>query len=336
MKRLINKAETIVEDMINGYVKINRGFIKKVPGVNAVVKAYPKDKVTVIVGGGSGLDPWPIGYVGKGLADGAAVGNIFTAPPAKAILEATRNLPHDQGVIYIVTNHAGDVLNFELVSELAGLEGIQTRQIYIADDITSASAEEKKERRGIGGVAVLTKLAGAVTEAGHSLDEAERILVKANQNIGTYSVTTAPSYSPVTGEQCFELEEGKMEFGMGFNGETGIRKEKIKEADEIAEKLMDGLTEDLNIKPHDKVVVWINGYSMTSQIELSIIAGKCCDVLKEKEIELYDILIERLYVTPGAGGLSVKMMKMDEELMKYYDRSAEAPFFKVGERSGSR
>ncbi|MBC5689129.1 dihydroxyacetone kinase subunit DhaK [Mediterraneibacter sp. NSJ-55] len=336
MKRLVNKTGTIVEDMINGYVKINRGFIKKVPGVNAVVKTCPKDKVTVIVGGGSGLDPWPVGYVGKGLADGAAVGNIFTAPPAKSILETTRILPHDKGVIYVVTNHAGDVLNFELVSELAELEGIETRQIYITDDITSASTAEKEERRGIGGVALLTKLAGAVTEAGNSLDETERILKKANHNIGTFSVTTAPSYSPVNGEKCFELEDGKMEFGMGFNGETGIKREKIGEADSIAEKLINGLSEDLNLKPYDKVVIWINGYSMTSQIELSIIAGKCCDVLKEKKIELYDILVERLFVTPGAGGLSITVMKIDEELTQYYDKSADAPFFKVGERSDSQ
>ncbi len=332
MKRLINEEEKIVDDMISGYIKICRGAVKKVPGVNAVIKTHAKDKVSVIVGGGSGLDPWPIGYVGDGLADGAAVGNIFTAPPARSILEATRCLPHEKGVIYVVTNHAGDVLNFELVSELAGLEGIKTRQIYIADDIASASRSEREERRGIGGVAILTKIAGAVTEAGNTLDETERILRKANENIGTFSVTTAPSCSPVTGKECFTLDEGQMEFGMGFNGETGISREMITGANGIAEKLMKELLNDLGVKAQDKVAVWINGYSLTSQIELSIIAGTCCDILEERKIELHDIVVERLYVTPGAGGLSISIIKLDEEMTRYYNRRAEAPFFKIGER----
>ncbi|MBU3874428.1 dihydroxyacetone kinase subunit DhaK [Faecalicatena sp. AGMB00832] len=332
MKRLVNQEERMISDMIDGYVKLSQGKVQSVPGVNAIMKTNCKEKVSVVVGGGSGLDPWPIGYVGEGLADGAAVGNVFCAPPAKSILEVTRNVPHERGIVYIVTNHAGDVLNFELVSELAGMEGIKTRQIYINDDITSAGSDEKEERRGIGGIAILTKLAGAVTDAGNSLDETFRLLEKAKDSIGTFSVTTAPSYSPVTGKQCFALEDGKMEYGMGFNGETGILRTDISTADDIAETLMEGLLEDLGVRSGDRVAIWLNGYSMTSQIELSIIAGRCCDLLLEKKIQLYDIQIERLYVTPGAAGLSISMLKLDEELEKYYNTPADAPFFKIMEK----
>lgn len=329
MKRLINQEDNIISDMIDGFIKLGMGKYKKVPGVNSIMKTECKEKVSVIVGGGSGMDPWPIGYVGDGLADGAAVGNVFCAPPAKAILELTRQLPHKNGVVYIVTNHAGDVLNFELVSELAGMEGIETRQIYINDDITSAGKDEKEERRGIGGVALLTKLAGAMTEAGKNLDETAELLEKAKNCIGTFSVTTGPAYSPITGKKSFELEEGKMEYGMGFNGETGIRREDISTADEIAETLTDGLLRDLEVKKGDKVALWLNGYSMTSQIELSIIAGKCCDILKESGIEIADVQIERLYVTPGAAGLSVSMLKMEREFEEYYHVPAVSPFFKI-------
>lgn len=329
MKRLMNREENMISDMIEGYVKLNQGNIQKVSGVNAIMKTVCNEKVSVVVGGGTGMDPWPIGYVGEGLADGAAIGNVFCAPPAKSILEVTRKLPHKKGVVYVATNHAGDVLNFELVSELAGMEGIRTKHIYMNDDITSAGKEEKQERRGIGGIAILTKLAGAVTEAGNSLEQTVRLLEKAKDNIGTFSVTTAPSYSPVTGKQCFELEDGKMEYGMGFNGETGILRTDITTADDITKTLMERLLEDLEIKPGDRAAVWLNGYSMTSQIELSIIAGKCYDILSEKNIELYDIQVERLYVTPGAAGLSISLMKIDEELQPYYNAPAKAPFFKI-------
>lgn len=332
MRRLINSRENIIEDMINGYLKLCRGKCEKVEGVHAIVKSVPRDKVSVIVGGGSGLDPWPIGYVGEGLADGAAVGNVFTAPPAKAILEATRKLPHEKGVVYVVTNHAGDVLNFELVSELAGLEGIRTRQIYIADDITSADDSNRGERRGIGGVALLTKLAGAVTEAGNSLEETDRILKKANERIGTFSVNAGKSYSPSTGEICFELPENELEYGMGFNGETGAFRETFSGAAHMADTLMEYLIKDMRLEKGSKIAVWLNGYSMTSQIELSILAGEICSNLERAGIELYDIRAERLFVTPGAQGLSVSVLKLDEELEKYYDREAEAPFFHISER----
>lgn len=329
MKRLINQEGNIVPDMIDGFVKLSQGQFKKVPSVNAIMKTDCQEKVSVVVGGGTGMDPWPIGYVGTGLADGAAVGNVFCAPPARSILELTRQLPHSKGVVYIVTNHAGDVLNFELVSELAGMEGIETRQIYINDDITSANKAEKEERRGIGGVALLTKLAGAITQAGKDLDETAELLEEAKNCIGTFSVTTGPAYSPVTGKKSFELEEGKMEYGMGFNGETGIKREDISTANKIAETLMDGLIKDLEVKKGDKIVLWMNGYSMTSQIELSIIAGKCCDILRESGIELFDIQIERLYVTPGAAGLSISMLKLEEKFEEYYKVPALSPFFKI-------
>lgn len=332
MQRLVNSHENVIEDMINGYLKLCRGKCERVEGVQAIVKSAPKDKVSVIVGGGSGMDPWPIGYVGEGLADGAAIGNVFTAPPAKAILETTRKLPHNKGVVYIVTNHAGDVLNFELVSELAGLEGIKTQQIYIADDITSEKKENRRERRGIGGVALITKLAGAITEAGNSLEETVRILEKANDSIGTVSVNAGKSYSPSTGEVCFELPEKELEYGMGFNGETGILRETFSGANHIAETLMEYLIEDMDLIKGTKIAVWINGYSMTSQIELAILAGKISDILYESGIELYDMKVERLFVTPGAQGLSVSVLKMDEELEKYYAKEAESPFFHISER----
>ena len=170
MNKLINKPENTVSEMLDGYISIYPDMFEKIPDHSGrylgLVLKERKDKVSVVVGGGSGNEPWIIGYVGPGLADGAALGHVYTAPAAASVLAVSRCVPNAKGVVYVATNHAGDVLNFELVRELAGMEGIDAKCVFVCDDVTTAPKEKRDERRGIAGIALAVKIAGAASESG--------------------------------------------------------------------------------------------------------------------------------------------------------------------------
>lgn len=332
MNKLINDPDNMVAEMLDGYTAIYPDQFEKIPNpngkINGIVRKNLKDKVSIVVGGGGGNEPWIIGYVGEGLADGAALGQVYTAPPSRAILNVTKAVPNEKGVVYIATNHAGDVLNFELVSELAQLEGIETRCVFVKDDITSAPKAEKAERRGIAGIAMVIKIAGAACEAGLDLDEVVRVADKAVDNTYTFSVTTSPGYMPATGRAMCELNDGEIEYGMGFNGELGVLHTDLKPADEVADTLMKYLLEDLELNEDEEIAVLINGFGFTTLLELCIIGRRVDDILKSNNIKVHDIFIDELFRPQGTGGLSITVVKLDEELKTYYDKPAYAPFFK--------
>lgn len=327
MNKIINSQEKMIKEMIDGYIVTCPDLLEALPEYNGVVLKNKKDKVSIVVGGGSGNEPWVIGYVGKGLADGAALGNVYSAPPPKAILGVTRALNYEKGVIYLCTNHSGDVLNFELASELAGLEGIKAKCIFVTDDIASAPRELRNERRGVAGIAIVAKIAGAVCDSGLNLDESVRIIEKANQNTFTFSVTTSPGYLP-NGKAMCDLPEGFIEYGMGFNGEPGILRTELVPADEIADTMLKFLLDDSKITCDDEVSVMINGFGFTSLLELSIVNRRVCEKLSQEGIAIHDTSIDTLFCPQGTGGFSISMLKMDEELKKYYDGFAYSPFFK--------
>ncbi|MGX8700750.1 dihydroxyacetone kinase subunit DhaK [Caproiciproducens sp.] len=324
---MINKPENMIREMIDGYVAACPQIIQAMPEYNGVTVRQKKEKVSIVTGGGSGLEPWVIGYVGEGLADGAAIGNLYTAPPSRTILNLTKAVYHEQGVIYVCTNHAGDVLNFELVGELAEMDGIRTRCVFVADDITSAPREQQSERRGVAGVALVMKVAGAACGAGLQLDDAVRVIQKANQNTFTFSVTTSPGYFP-NGNKMFEMPDGFIEYGMGFNGEPGVLRTELKPADEIADTMLKYLLDDSGISGGDEIAVMVNGFGFTSFLELCIVNRRISESLREKNIILHDLFIDNLFCPQGTGGFSISILKLDEELKPYYDAPAYSPFFK--------
>lgn len=328
MNKLINHPDNIVKEMLEGYLAIYPELFEKVPDTIGLISKKRADKVSIVVGGGAGNEPWIMGYVGEGLADGAALGNVYAAPPSRAILNVTHQVPHNKGVVYICTNHMGDVLNFELVSELAELDGINSKCVFVTDDISTAPIEKKEERRGIAGIALVIKVAGAACEDGLSLDEVVRVATKAKENTYTFGVSTSPGYMPGTGRAMFEMPEGEIEYGMGFNGEPGILHSKLTTADEIAETLMKYLLDDMNLTKDDEIAVMINGYGFTSLLELCIIGRKVKEIIDTNKIPTHDIFIDQLFCPQGTGGLSISIMKLDEELKKYYDMPAYSPFFK--------
>ena len=330
MNRLLNNPEQVVDEMLAGYIASYPDRFCKLDGYHVLLNKNEKDKVSIVIGAGGGNEPWPIGYVGEGLADACSLGNVFAAPTAKSILNAIRYVPNEKGVLCIATNHAGDVLNFELVAGLAEMEGIHTRQIYVSDDITSAEKTQREERRGIAGVSLIVKIAAAASEAGLSLEEVYEIASMANKNIYTVSVTTSPAYILETGQPAYELPDGEMEYGMGFNGEKGIERTALSTADEVMERMVQMLWEDMNLEPGEEIAVFLNPYKATTVLESYTLMRKCLELLEEKGIKVYDSYVDSLFPTQGAGGFSLTFLRMDEAYRRYYDQPADSPLFKKG------
>lgn len=328
MNKIINHPDNMVKEMLEGYLSIYPKLFEKVEDTNGLIVRDHGEKVSIVVGGGSGNEPWILGYVGKGLATGASLGNVYTAPPSRSILRVSKAVPHERGVVYIATNHAGDVLNFELVSELAQLDGITAKCVFVTDDITSEPIERKDERRGMAGIALVIKTAGAACEAGLNLDEVVRIATKAKENTYTFSVTTSPGHMPGSGRAMFEMAQGEIEYGMGFNGEPGVLHTKLTSADEIADTMMRYLADDMNLCAQDEIAVMINGYGYTSKLELCILGRRVREILAQKQVKVHDIFIDELFCPQGTGGLSISILRLDEELKQYYDSAAYSPFFK--------
>jgi dihydroxyacetone kinase-like protein len=253
---------------------------------------------------------------------------VYTAPPARAILNTTKKLSNGKGILYISTNHMGDVLNFELVSELAELEGIKSECVFVADDISTAPIERKDERRGVAGIAMVIKIVGAACESGLSLQDVSRIARKASENTYTFSVTTSTGYMPGNGQAMCDLPEGEVEYGMGFNGEPGILHSKLPSANEMTDTILSHLLKDMNLNETDKIAVMINGFGFTSLLELHIVANRVCEALKEKKIAVHDIFVDQLFCPQGTGGFAISMTKLDEELLPYYNAPAYSPLFR--------
>lgn len=327
MNRLLNNPEYEVDEMLAGYIACYPERFCKLDGFNVLLSKKEKNKVSIVIGAGGGNEPWPIGYVGDGLADACSLGNVFAAPTAKSILNAIRSVPNDKGVLCIATNHAGDVLNFELVAGLAEMEGIHTKQIYVSDDVTSAGKTEREERRGIAGVSLIVKIAAAASEAGLSLEEVYDIACLANRNIYTVSVTTSPAYILETGQPAYELPEGEIEYGMGFNGERGIERTSITTANEVMERMIQMLQEEMELAAGEEIAVFLNPFKATTVLESYILMNQCIATLKEIGVRVYDTYVDSLFPTQGAGGFSLTFLRMDEKFKKYYDQPADSPLF---------
>lgn len=327
MNKIINAPEEMVGQMLEGYLYMHGDLFERVPGtLCGMVKRNPRKKVGILIGGGAGNEPWCLGYVGKGLADALAGGHVYTAPPAKSILDVSRHMYHEEGILYIGTNHAGDRLNFELVGELALLEGIRTRCIFVNDDIASAP-QNPSERRGIAGIALAVKMAGAASELGLDLEGVAGIAKKAVRNIRTLGVTSSPGYMPASGKPMCEMEEGYIEYGMGFNGEPGIKRERLKTAREIVSYMLFLLLEDIEYRKGEELALLLNGFGFTSVLELCIVVGEIAKYAEENGVRIAHIDMMNAFCPQGTGGFSISLMRLDEDLRPYYNYGADSPLY---------
>ncbi len=331
MKKLINNPNDVVDEMIDGYVKAHPKQVRRLKeNKRSIVIASQTraNKVGVLIGGGSGHEPAFMGYVGKGMADGVAVGNIFASPPPAPIVEATKAIDKGNGVVYIYGNYAGDIMNFGMAAELAELEeDIDVELVVVNDDVASAPNNEKEKRRGIAGEFFVTKASGAAAEMGYSLKEVAEVARKINDVTRTMGVGLSPCYLPQTNEPSFILEDNEMEIGLGHHGEPGVEKGELQEADKVADRLVQDILNDITISKGDKVAVLINGLGSTTKMELYIIFRRVEQILTEKGIGIYRSFVGNYSTSLEMGGCSVTFTKLDDELMKLIDAEADCPMY---------
>ncbi len=330
MKKIMNKPEDFVNEMIEGILNAYPDYLKVVGEdcKELVRKDAPiTDKVAIATGGGSGHLPVFLGYVGKGLLDGVAVGDVFASPSAQQMLNVTKAIDSGKGVLYLYGNYGGDVMNFDMASEMAEMEDIRVESILVADDVASAKKGEEEKRRGVAGLFYAYKIAGAIADEGADLDEVVNVTKKALSNTRSMGVALSPCTIPQVGKPTFEIGDDEMEIGMGIHGEPGIDRGELETADEIATTLINAILEDGPYTKGDEVSVLVNGLGATPQEELFIVYRKVDEILKEKGINIYKNYIGEYATSMEMAGLSVTVMKLDDELKRLLNAPAYSPFF---------
>ena len=328
MKKLINDPNNIVRELFEGFHAMHKETVDLLDDANVVVKRDLKEeRVTLLIGGGSGHEPLFLEFIGEGLADAVCQGNIFAAPSPDAILKATEAVHRGKGVLYVYGNYAGDNLNFDMAAELAEAIGIRTETVRVMDDVASGTPDDIEERRGTAGDLFVIKVAGATCSSGLDLDEVVRITKKARYNTRTMGVALSPGTIPGENKATFELGEDEIEIGMGLHGEPGVRRGKMKSANELVDEVLDIVINDLPFKPNDEVCILINGYGSTTRMELLICMRRALQQLSKAGIRVHDAQAGNYATCQEMAGFSLTLMKLDEELKQYYDQPAWSPAF---------
>ena len=331
MKKFINDPFDVVDEMLEGFLTAHARYVRKLETARTVVRldAPVRDKVGVVTGGGSGHKPAFIGFLGKGMLDAVAVGEIFTSPPPIAVFEAAKAVNGGRGVIFLLGNYAGDVMNFQLAAEMARAEGILVEQAIATDDVGSGPREKVANRRGVVGEFLIWKTVGAKAEAGGSLEECKAIADKVNQNTRTLGVAIAPCTVPAKGTPTFVLAEDEMEYGVGHHGEPGTARIKLTTADQITEKMTLELIQDLPFRAGDEVAVLINGLGATPALELYICFRKVKHILDAKGIQVERSYVGEFFTALDMAGFSVTLLKLDTELKNLLDAPADTPYYRL-------
>ena len=330
MQRIINNPNDVVNDMINGFIKAHKDIIEKTEN-NRVLKykkAPIKNKVGIVTGGGSGHKPAFIGYIGENMVDAVAIGEVFSSPTAKAFYNAFKTADSGKGVACLYGNYAGDNMNVKMAIKLAEKDGITVKTVIANDDVASAPKEEKNKRRGVAGEVLMWKIGGAKAALGGNLDEVISVAQKAIDNTKSVGIGITPCTIPALGKPNFVIEEGKMELGIGHHGEPGIKITDLKTADEMAEIMLDIILPDLPFVSNNEVVVLISGLGATPVMELYILYAKIAEILANKNIKIYKPYVGDYFTSLDMMGVTVTLMKVDNELKELIDLSANSMGFK--------
>ncbi len=328
MKKILNDPKNFVPEMLDGLLKAHPDQLTYAGNdVHCIVRADAPvtGKVALATGGGSGHLPVFLGYVGKGMLDGCAVGDVFQSPSAEQMLEVTRRIHGGKGVLYIYGNYGGDVMNFDMAAEMAGMEDIEVRTVLVKDDVVSNPDPEK--RRGVAGMVFAFKCAGAKADQGGSLDEVEAVARKALANLRTMGVALTPCIVPQVGKPTFTLGEEEMEMGMGIHGEPGVSREPLKTADEIATRMLSAIRGELVLGAGDRAAVMVNGLGATPPEELYIVYRKVHDLLTADGVRIHRAYVGEYATSMEMAGCSLTVFKLDDELAALLDHPAHTPFF---------
>jgi len=333
MKTFYNKDENYVDEMLEGILYAYPDLLKKVNGeIRAIARtdAPTEGKVSIVTGGGSGHLPVFMGYVGKGLLDGAAIGNVFASPSMNQMLTLTKAVHGGKGVLYLYGNYGGDIMNFDMAAEMAEKEGIKVKTILVTDDIASGEKGNEDARRGVAGLFYAYKVASACADKGASLEEVYKTTKEALGSIRTLGVAISPCTVPGAEKPSFSLNKDEMEIGMGIHGEAGIRRERRKSADEVTQDMLDLLLADILINEGEEVSVLVNSLGATPLEELFIIYRKVSEILNKKAIKIYKPYIGRYATSMEMAGFSITLFKLNEKYKKYLDHPVWTPFVKEG------
>lgn len=335
-KKILNRdVENVVEENLTGFLMAYKKYYKKVGEYNAFkYKGQRKDKVALVIGGGSGHEPLFPGYCGAGLADAVACGNICASPNPELITKAAQAVDQGKGVLFVYNNYAGDNLNFDMAEEMCRAEGMKTAHVREWDDLASAPKERITDRRGIAGVVYTIKIAGAACDAGLDLDEVVRITEKARDNTNTIGVATAPGTLPGNEKPTFELADDEMEFGMGLHGEPGIERTKMMYCSDMVERMYNELMAEMNLKEGDEVAVLVNGLGSTPLLELNLVYYELYKRMHRDGLKVYDAEVKIYCTCMEMGGFSISFLKLDDELKKYYDAPCFSPYYAKGAFTG--
>jgi len=333
VKKIINNGADAVDEMLAGMLAAHPNHLKLVDGTTRSVVAVDgprKGKVGLVIGGGSGHEPSFVGFVGRGLADGAAIGNVFASPPPDPILECAKAVDGGAGVLFMYGNYAGDVMNFDMAAEMAAMEDIEVRTVLTTDDVASAPRDRRSDRRGVAGNVFVFKIAGAASDRMMDLDACEAAARKANDRTFTMGVALGPCSLPQTRKPNFELGDDEMEIGMGIHGEPGVERGPLKSANAITDDLLDRILPEMKAARGDRVAVLVNGLGATPLMELYIMMARVRQRLDGEGLIIHATLVGNYCSSLDMMGASVTLMHLDEELQSLLDHPCDCAMFRSG------
>lgn len=330
MKKIINAVELVEDQMIAGMCKAFPQYVTKLDCGNVVVRTDKKEgKVALISGGGSGHEPAHGGFVGTGMLDAAVAGAVFTSPTPDQIYEGIKAIATDKGVLMVVKNYTGDVMNFEMAADMArDMDGIKVAQVITNDDVAVQDSLYTVGRRGVAGTVFVHKIAGALAETGAELEEVQAVAQKVCDNVRTMGMAIKPCIVPAAGTPGFELSDDEMEIGIGIHGEPGIYREALKPADEIVDVLMEKILADIDFAGSE-VAVMINGCGATPLMELFIVNNRVADILADKGIKVYKTFVGEYMTSIEMEGFSISLLRLDDQMKALLDAPADTPAFKA-------
>jgi dihydroxyacetone kinase-like protein len=332
MKKLINDPKNVVDEAVVGFEAAHGDLVtvSHDPIYIARKDAPVAGKVGLVSGGGSGHEPLHGGFVGFGMLDAAVPGPVFTSPTPDPILAATKAVDGGKGVLHIVKNYTGDVLNFETAADLASAEDIEVRTVIVDDDVAVKDSLYTAGRRGVAGTVLVEKIAGAAAERGDDLDAVAAIATKVNSQVRTMGVALTPCVVPHAGEPSFVLADDEIEIGIGIHGEPGRERIKLEPADAIVDRLLGPILEDLPFASGDDVLLLVNGMGGTPQVELYIVFKHAAEVLAEKGITVTRSLVGNFVTSLEMQGVSISVLKLDEELTGLWDAPVQTAALRWG------
>ena len=327
MKKIINNPNDVVKEALEGMQMAYKDKLEYVPGFELIVRKELKNKVGIISGGGSGHEPLHAGYVGEGMLDAAVAGNIFSSPSPDRISEAIERVDKGEGVLLVIKNYSGDIMNFGLSKDMAEADDKKVATVIVKDDVAVEDSTYSTGRRGIAGTVFVHKIAGAMAEKGASLEEVERAANKAIANIRSMGMAMSACTLPAVGKPGFVLAENEMEVGMGIHGEPGIERTSIKSAKETAKILLEKILKDYDYS-NSEVALLVNGLGATPLMELYILNREVCNLLEEKNIKVYKNMVGNYTTALDKSGCSLTLKKLDNELKELLDAPCDTPAWK--------